>query len=240
MSLVSDELSIISIGCSCQVSEQLKKNKETLSALTGVNFRNDSSYFDYIITPVDSFCRMAYSDFPKLTDPKSIIVKDKSPFWTDEELWFVHNFRHGGSLGPIDIESCFGTGASKIEYLRTKFSELAHKSEQFVFVIANSQDLTAYAETSAAFEAKFGFERDRMQHCVNVLKAKFGEKFSGLLAVEAEGSESEPYEIDGLTRTTVTKIPAWWGHDGSWSEMLSRELPKILHKSGCLALSPSL
>lgn len=203
MSLISDALSIISIGCSCQISEQLKRNRDVLSLETNVELRNESSYFDYVITPINSLIRMVGADFPTLTDRRAVELKNEYPYWIDQNIWFVHNFRDAGSLGNVEIDRNFDTGVSKIEHLRSKFVKLPGRSKKFIFIIANSQDLTHYAPSELEFDANFGFNMDRLQKCVDALKSEFGDSFSGLLAVEREGHETENYEIDGLFRASV-------------------------------------
>jgi hypothetical protein len=238
MSLSSDQLSIVSLGVSCQVSHQLRRNVELLArALDLPDLKISPSYFDNVGTPVASLLSLlSRTDDPDWGVPASmaeITMAGQFPYWPKEEIWLGHYFREHGMLdGKVDIPATFARDQAVIRFMREKFRRLEELSRDFVFVIGNAQEnLESDVLFSEKFRDWFYFNADRMRALRDLLVGRFGSRFLALLVIENDKSWSGAWSLERVLRGHVG-APGWKGHwtgiDENWTPVLVSSLGAVV------------
>lgn len=225
MSLASSELAVVSLGCSCQTSHQLRHHCSDVASTTGLSgLEIESSYFDFVITPIDTVIAFMF-DFPELRYAEELQIAHGDPVWRPMNLAFVHNYRENGRLeGPIDIEGSFEQYKQKTSYLRQKFLWLAARHDKITFVLSNTQsNIMNHVDAGGDFISNFGFSPSRIAKLREALFHRFGRAFSGLVVVEDDRSWSGVWKLDYVHRLHVgSPARTWHGDYTRWQEALTR------------------
>lgn len=231
MSLSCKELSIVSLGFSCQVTHQLRLNcKMIADELCIPNLKTNALYFDYIISARSAVLLFMQDEFPRLNDANEINLHSYEPHWAKEKVWFTHNFRRGGLMtGEIDINGEFENSSEKISYLRTKFLDLKKQTNKIIFISSNAQkNLRHYTRSDQEFIENFTFDETYAASLRFALSAKFEDKLAGILLVENDTVPWWDWEIEGIERRIVPTVDVWSGDDAAWATMLREAIPAIL------------
>jgi hypothetical protein len=230
MSLLSKQLGIISLGTSCQVAHNLRLHVGTLRQELGIaDLTKASSYFDYIVTPVPALLSFlkCFESLERLDE----IILYQNPYWRTKDVWFTHNFRaEGRPTGSVDIPGRFEEDRKKISYMRSKFLNLSSCCDKFAFVIGNTQQniLTSYPDRHLV-PHRFHFSADCLARCGDLLRASFGSRFHGILAIECNETFSGDWSVPGVTRQNYGASDVdWKGNPQVWREMLVHGLRSML------------
>jgi len=248
MSLSSDQLSVVSLGVSCQVTHQLRQNVELLAReLAIADLQVSPSYFDYVGVSVSSLLSMlSRLDFPGCGVPESaeeIAIVGGFPYWPKEEIWLGHYFREHGMLdGKVDIAGRFAKDRDIMRFMTEKFRRLDEQSLNIIFVIGNAQEnllaavqpLLEGVDAADQFRDWFHFSAERMRKLRDLLVGRLGPRFLGLVVIENDETWSGPWSVDRVLRAHVG-APGWRGEwkgvDENWSPVLVSSLRALVRET---------
>lgn len=89
--LFARELSVVSMGMSCQTANQISQNKALISELAQTELIERSTYMDYVITDVNKLITWFDDDCPAYPELNEISILTK-PGWLKYGMYFWHDF----------------------------------------------------------------------------------------------------------------------------------------------------
>lgn len=224
MSLYGPEISLVSLGCSCQSARQLDDNREYIEGLLGKGalLERRGGYFDSLITPIETVISFVENDIPALSSFAEL-QRGKGSFWPRGDLWFYHYFKDVDDSPNAPAEHA---DSAKVSYLRERF---LRPTGPTIFAISNTQNNLDRFCHERSFEELFVFTSDRLGRLRSALDRRFGVAFMGLLVVEnATTRRSEAVLPKVVRQVAETDGTEWKGNSGAWQEACGRAIAELV------------
>jgi len=132
----SDNITLCSLGLSCQTAHQLALNAPVLGATDKICFAKGP--FDWLICPPLSLARWLDAGLPDF-ERDELIIERNHVYWRRFDFWFWHGFYTGEKGDRVtDIDATFDREMSKLAHQRAAFN--GTNPAQTIFVWSNTQN----------------------------------------------------------------------------------------------------
>lgn len=158
MSLLGDDVAIISLGLSCQAAHQIEVNAPLLRALTGdASLQPSALPWDYLLTPVSGLVEslIAPGEFPAREELSRRGPAPGKPWWRRRNILYWHAFASSGGYEDLDdIDGAYAGAREKFEHMAAKLPALRQRDRVIAVVTTTQYNLggiLAWSSTGAPF-----------------------------------------------------------------------------------------
>ncbi len=226
MSLIGRSTALISLGCSCQTTQQLRLNAGALSACLDEDFAHIRMPFDWIVSSPVSTTRWLTDGLQFPASPAELDTMPDHPkafLWRRRNITFWHDFQ--SAIG-VDLHAAFATTAAQYAWSAAKFQALA-KIPRLILVVANTQN-----NLPASLAATDAFENYIFSAAPLVALKRAAESFlqrpCEMLCVTHPGRSAADVRGISSHNITLAKMPPdssrWEGHAPAWRNLLQKYL----------------
>jgi hypothetical protein len=159
---------VISLGLSCQTEFQIRANKSKIEKLTGEEFFEFKTPFDWNMADPAGVALMLRDGkyFPKRPSEFSKgVTADgiKKPYWPDRSTWFWH------------VKAPWELASARMSTAKANFERIRHCRRR-IFIVSNTQNnLQSFSRRLGGFDPHLGILAIHDFH--NALTANFGPNF---------------------------------------------------------------
>jgi hypothetical protein len=226
ISAVGEKTAIISLGMSCQTSEQIKLHIDLLRSITGDQTMEPRSFpFDAVIAPVKSIQKALRSRrrYPRAQD----LTYAVKAYWSATNIYYWHHFHQDGEIatGPrLDEFSAAYRRRAK------RFANSLASDRRLIFFVSNTQpDLVEKSEQTQTFSPIV-----KASHMVALRKTieTFVDRPFELILVTTPRRYKRDTHQSGfqvsfqtdLNPETVIDPTGWRGDSAAWTRSISRSI----------------
>lgn len=230
MSVVGERTVIISVGASCQTSEQIRRHLDLIRALTDDDTIEARAFpFDGVIAPPRSVAKALgrRNPFPPV-DQLEYHIK---PYWRRCNIYYWHHFLDGETLARGDRLDHF---AAAYKRRAKRFRQAVQSEKRLIFIVSNTQpDLVEKSRETGTFEPVVTDRDMRALH--GALTTLVGRPFGLALVTTSQRYRGrrwgQPFRTLFQPETAASPGNAWQGDDAAWAYSL-RQLfrPSMLER----------
>ena len=226
MSLIGQSTALISLGCSCQTTQQLRINASALSENLGEDFAHIRMPFDWIVSSPASTTRWLEDGLQFPVSPCELDMMPNHPkafLWRRRNITIWHDFQ---SATGVDLHAAFATTAAQYAWSAAKLQALA-RMRRVILVVANTQNnLPASLAGADAFES-YIFTPANLIALKQAAETFLQRPCEMLCVTHPNRSAADLRGILGHN-ITLAKMPKdsslWEGHAPAWRNLLQSYL----------------
>lgn len=222
MSVLGNDVCVVSIGISCQTAYQIKKNLELLKKITGdTTLECRRMPFDWLISEPDSVISMIKSEnyYPKyLTE----IEISNTSYWSKHNCYFWHDTK-------LLTAKSFHIFQQKYAHITLNFGKITNVKKR-VFLISNTQNNLPQVKRQTK-NLQINFDLNHIKCLIEIIETKFlGENKFIIVSNKNRIAEKDLNNLELLAPVYCLDVEnsKWKGNDSAWTTLLESALDRVL------------
>lgn len=212
---VSDPVTLVSVGMSCQIAHQLSRFAQLNPGLA----RFQSGPFDWLICPPLSAAAWMRDGMPPF-DRADIVVERNYPYWPKYDFWFWHGFQTKSEQNRVlDIPTNAQRELDKLTYQRDRFLSL--NPSETLFFVGNSQNNLSDEVFTDHENDQYIFDEDKYKLLEHALCGLMNTEVV-LQATIRQDRATKSFAIHKNAHVLPPDMSEWKGNDADWDQLIKK------------------